>query len=214
MARSDSSRMPFSFISIRLSATTSSPSVAVTRWWMPSPSTMISDTRLQSTGLPSGSLPTMASATRPTLSVVSTIQAWSSAAALAPPPLLWLWEEDICFSAWARFVVASVRWLDRVTVTSSGALILSLQDRRMMYWEMVVLYSGRGTRHMRPMVRLSSGSPVDWLRSSPLMVMVTVGSQWRRSRCRAHSRSMVSLSMLWSVSVLEITPYTEEFLWT
>ena len=58
--------------SIAAHAATISPSVRVTRWWMPWPSTMTSLTRLQSWSAPG---PATASATIATCVVVSTNQA-------------------------------------------------------------------------------------------------------------------------------------------
>ena len=56
-------------ISIAAHAATISPSVLVTRWWIPRPSTITSETRLQSSAAPG---PATASATIATCVVVST----------------------------------------------------------------------------------------------------------------------------------------------
>ena len=99
---------------------TTSPSVRVTRWWMPSPSTTTLATRLQSSPLPG---PATASATIATCVVVSTNHAWSSSSFLAfVRPLLLLELLRLL-----TMLATSSSWFARVTVTFSGSLILSAQ---------------------------------------------------------------------------------------
>ena len=110
-----------------------------------------------------------------------------------------------------RIMVTSVRLLASVTVTLVGSRFASRHTIRVMVSSIVVLNSGRGTRHPTPTVSASSGSPVSALRSSPLMVTLSSGSQCRLSRACAQAVSVAVSSMLLSVSTFSITPYTFSF---
>ena len=102
--------------------------------------------------------------------------------------------------------------LARITVTFSGSLILSAQLIFVTRSEIVVPYSGSGTRHRLPTTMWSSGSPVSRLNSSPVTVTVTSGSQCRFSRSRLQACSFSFVSRLWSVSTLHTTPQMFSFL--
>ena len=93
-----------------------------------------------------------------------------------------------------------------VTVTSSGFRILSVTRIRVIRSVIVVPNSGSGTRHFRPMVSRSRLSPVLSLRSSPLIVTVTFGSQCRFSRSQAQDRSEFSVSAPLKVSTFATMP--------
>ena len=101
--------------------------------------------------------------------------------------------------------------LARVTVSFFGSLILSAQLSFVTFSRIVVLYSGSGTRHFRPITMWSSGSPVSALMSSPATVIVTSGSQCRFSRSWAQRFSSSFVSWLWSVSTLHTTPQVAVF---
>ena len=170
-------------ISSRASASVMSASVRVTRWWMPSPSTMISETRRQST--PFALRPTMASATRPTCSVVSSIQAWSSPEFVALVLLLLLLLLLISLMMFVR----SFRVLHSVTLNVSGSLIQSAHVSVVTRSAMIVLYLDSGIRQTRFSRIRSSGSSVASARYRPVTVIVTVGSQWLFSFDCAQVRS-------------------------
>ena len=99
-----------------------------------------------------------------------------------------------------------------VTVNLPGSLILSAHCSFVTRSVIVSPFAGSGTRQRRPRVILSRASPVSRLRSSPLIVIVTVGSQCRFSRSCAHSRSAPSVSLLWSVSTRHTMPQAPSFL--
>ena len=190
--------------SIFASIVTRYPSARVTRLWMPSPSTMTSATRLQST--PSGPCPMMASATMPTWVSVSTNQAWSSPAFFMPPrppPPLPL---ACSFSTSPTIDARSGSSFPSVTVTSSFFRTLSGTRIRMIRSAIVVENSGSGTWHFRFIVSLSRGSPVLSLSSSPPMVTVTFGWQCRFSRSHAQLRSALSVSAPLKVSTFATMP--------
>ena len=172
---------------------------------MPWPSTNTSLTRLQFWLAPS---PATASATMATWSVVSTNQAWSSSSFFAPArparPLLALWL--------LMMLATSSTWFASVTVTFFGSLILSAQAIFVTRSVMVVPYSGSGIRQFRPTTMWSIGSPVASLRSSPVTVTVTSGSQCRSRRSWLQARSFSCVSRLWSVSILSTRPQTPSFL--
>ena len=193
-----------SSMSIRPVMVTRYPSARVTRPWIPYPSTLSAATRLQST--PSGPWPMMASATMATWSLVSTNQAWSSSIfffAPRPPPLRLASLPAAC---WLKMLAMSSFSLASTTFILSWLLILSGHCSRVTFSRIVVPNSGSGTRHTRFSRSASSGSPVSRLRSSPLTVTVTMGSQWRFSRSSAQLRSSASLSMAWLVSILQQVP--------
>ena len=95
-------------------------------------------------------------------------------------------------ASFLNIVATSSRLLASVTVTSCGSLILSLNCSRVIRSCITVPSSGTGTWHTVPTTSLSRGSLVSWLSSSPLIVIVTVGSQCLRSRSAAHIRSWSS----------------------
>ena len=186
-------------------AATTSPSVRVTRWWMPWPSTITSLTRLQSSAAPG---PATASAIIPTWVLVSTNQAWSSSAFFAPVRPAF----PLALASWFTMLATSSTRLAMVIVIFSGSLILSAQLIFVTFSRIVVPYSGSGTRHFRPTTMWSSGSPVSWLISIPPTVTVTSGSQCLSSLSWLQARSFSFVSWLWSVSTLHLTPQIPSFL--
>ena len=186
------------------------PCASTTCWWIPSPSTMISATRLQFT--PSGPCPMMASATIPTWLSVSMNQAWSSLSffALLRPALPLLPAPSLAI----LFMMDATSWsvLHSVTVTFSGSFTVSRQFSFVIRSVIVVPNSGSGTRQTVPKTRWSSGSPVASLSSSPAIVIVTVGSQCLSSLSCAQIRNMASLLSPELVSTLSFRPYWFSFL--
>ena len=109
-------------------------------------------------------------------------------------------------------VATSALLLHRLTVTFSGSFRRSRHCFFTIRSVIVVLNSGSGHWHTLFSFRLSRLSPVSPESSSPLIVMLTVGSQCLFSRPCAQACRFSLVLLLWSVSILSTRPYTFSFL--